>query len=80
MMLYTKYESSDTLDNITLNPYVTVEPSFVQGCIKDLSKGKAGGVDGVSHEHLLAASGVIAPILANIYTRGCYVFDMSLKV
>jgi len=53
---------------ITLNPYFTVEPSFVQGCIKDLSKGKAGGVDGVSHEHLLAASGVSAPIFANIYT------------
>ena len=49
-----------TLGKVKKQPYVTVEPS--------LSNGKAGGVDGVSHEHLLAASGVIAPILANIYT------------
>jgi len=49
-----------TLGKVKKQPYVTVEPS--------LSNGKAGGVDGVSHEHLLAASGVIALILDNIYT------------
>ena len=59
---------SDTLGNITLNQDVTVEQSFVQRCIQDLSNGKAGGVDGVSHEDLIAASRAISPILANIYT------------
>ena len=45
-----------------------MDPNFAQGCIKDLSKGKTGGVDGVSHGYVLAAFGVIAPSLAHIYT------------
>ena len=45
-----------------MDSYASVEPEFVEKCVKDLRKGKAPGVD------LLAASRVISPVLSNLFT------------
>ena len=53
---------------MTLDSNASVEQEFVEKCVKDLRKCKTLGVDGVRLEHLLAASSVISPVLANLFT------------
>jgi len=59
---------NDTLDTITLDSSVCVSAALVQTLIRSLPRGKAGGIDGVRHEHLIYACDAISPVLARLFT------------
>ena len=41
----------------------------VVGCINELPKGKAAGIDGISNEMLKSTSDVLAPILVVLFNK-----------
>jgi len=59
---------NDTLDNITLDSSVCVSTALVYTLIRSLPRVKAGGIDGVQHEHLIYACDAISPVLARLFT------------
>ena len=63
-------ESVDRASNeFILDTDVTVQSTLVTECIRTLTKGKACGTDGITHEHLLYGCSVIATPLAGVYTQ-----------
>ena len=59
---------NETLGKITLDSSVCVSAALVQTLIRSLPRGKAGGIDGVRHEHLIYACDAISPVLARLLT------------
>jgi len=63
-------ESVDRAFNkLIIDMDVTIQSTLVTECIRILTKGKACGPDGITHEHLLYFCSVISTPLAGFYTH-----------
>lgn len=70
----------ESFNNFETDKSARVLPDIVSTIIKTLPKGKTGGEDQITYEHLIYTNEVISSVLANIFTymlRHAYIPDFT---